>query len=65
MRFEHLVVIKQNDWLPDTIINVSQGMLHSKFPAVAVLQDAVLGQRLLFKQHSKFLQILHVPISTG
>lgn len=61
MKFERLVQIKQNEWLSDPVINVAQGMLHNKFPAVAGLQDAVLGQRLLFKQQSGFLQILHLP----
>ena len=56
---DELELIKNNQMLTDTSINLVQDILGTQFKMKERFQDTILGQKLMFKPKKHFVQILH------
>ena len=56
---DELELIKNNQMLTDTSINLPQDVSGTQFKLKDRFQDTILGQKLMLKPKEHFLQILH------
>ena len=62
---DELKLIKNNQMLTDTSVNLAQDILGTQFKMKGRLQDAILGQNLMFKSKEHFVETLCNKVFTG